>query len=296
MSGSEDKTRGRPGNRAAFSLPAPSPALGASAALVRRADPDRFFSALFAPADKRHALLALYAFNVELSRIGETVHEPMLGEIRLQWWRETLEEAGAGRPRRHDVAEAIAEASFADLSPALFGRMIDARTFDVSHEAFADDAALETYLRDTSGTLMQLAARILGADDRFDDALAQAGTAFGLVGMARTLVFHARRGKCFVPETTLKRFGTSAERLAADESHDRLVAIAREMATRANALYREARALLTRSAPLVAALPGTLVPLYAGDIARASWNPDDPEVGAHRRLTRLLIAATRGRI
>src|SRR5438045_2053941 len=68
-------------------------------ATIRRADPDRYFSALFASAEKRPLLFGLYAFNHELTRIGEVVHEPMMGEIRLQWWRETVEEAFEGKPR-----------------------------------------------------------------------------------------------------------------------------------------------------------------------------------------------------
>src|SRR3954466_5773874 len=84
-------------------------AFAACEATVRRADPDRYFAALFAPAEKRPLLFALYAFNHELARIGEVVHEPMMGEIRLQWWRETLEGAREGKPRTHDVARAMAE-------------------------------------------------------------------------------------------------------------------------------------------------------------------------------------------
>src|SRR5258706_4108935 len=98
---------------------------------VRKFDPDRYFSTLFAPAAKRPQLFTLYAFNHELARIAESVSEPMLGEIRLQWWRETLQNAREGRPRRHDVAQAMS-ALFAahDLPPALFEAMIDARASD----------------------------------------------------------------------------------------------------------------------------------------------------------------------
>ena len=79
----------------------------AVAQLVRTADPDRYLSALFAPADKRPLLLALYAFNIEIARVADTVREPMMGEIRLEWWRETLAGAKQGMPRNHDVARAL---------------------------------------------------------------------------------------------------------------------------------------------------------------------------------------------
>src|SRR3569623_1855512 len=89
--------------------------LGAS---VRAADPDRYFSALFAPAAARPLLFALYAFNAEVARVAETVREPMLGAIRLEWWRETSEGAAMGAPRHHDVARGLASL-FADRPVAL---------------------------------------------------------------------------------------------------------------------------------------------------------------------------------
>src|ERR671922_1960026 len=81
------------------------------AALVRRHDRDRFQTVLFAPAARREALFALYAFNYEIARVRESVTEPMLGQIRLQWWRESIAAAFDGGPvRHHFVVEALAAA------------------------------------------------------------------------------------------------------------------------------------------------------------------------------------------
>src|ERR1700681_4335702 len=97
---------------------------------VRRADPDRYFSALFAPAAVRPHLMTLYAFNHEVARVAETVRQPMMGEIRLEWWRETLEGARNGAPRNHDVARALAALFAACAVPfELFGAILDARAF-----------------------------------------------------------------------------------------------------------------------------------------------------------------------
>src|SRR5580692_5197211 len=78
------------------------------AASLRVADPDRYFASLFAPAPLRPQLFALYNFHHEVARIAETVREPMLGAIRLEWWRETAEGAARGVPRNHDVARGLA--------------------------------------------------------------------------------------------------------------------------------------------------------------------------------------------
>src|ERR1700754_790174 len=83
----------------------------AIADLVRRHDPDRFMTALFAPAERRDALLALYAFNHELARAREVASEPPLALIRLQWWREVVE----GEAKRHEVASPLSAAMAAGL-------------------------------------------------------------------------------------------------------------------------------------------------------------------------------------
>ena len=77
---------------------------------VRRADRDRFLAALFAPEPQRRGLLALLAFDHELSRTRTVTREPMLSRIRLEWWREAVAEAaGEGKPRAQPIVEALSE-------------------------------------------------------------------------------------------------------------------------------------------------------------------------------------------
>ncbi|MFN3614649.1 MAG: squalene/phytoene synthase family protein, partial [Rubrimonas sp.] len=86
------------------------PQLSPCAQIVRRGDPDRFLAAMTAPPALRERLFALYAFNIEAARATQ-LSEPMLGHIRLQWWREVLDAAfGGAEPRRHDVAQALTAA------------------------------------------------------------------------------------------------------------------------------------------------------------------------------------------
>src|ERR1700749_3029211 len=102
------------------------------AALVRRHDHDRYQTVLFAPAARREALFALYAFNCEIARVRESVTQPMLGQIRLQWWRENIAAAFDGGPiRHHPVAEALTGAiRELALTRAHFDRLIEARETD----------------------------------------------------------------------------------------------------------------------------------------------------------------------
>ena len=77
------------------------------AELVRTADRDRFLSSLFAPAQHRAALHALYAFNVEVTRVREVAREPLPGEVRLQWWSDVLRGERGGEASANPVASAL---------------------------------------------------------------------------------------------------------------------------------------------------------------------------------------------
>lgn len=77
-------------------------------ARLKRTDEDRWLATRYAPDAARELLVALYLMDQELRRALATP-EPMLGKIRVQWWRETLEQvAGKGPVRRHDLAEELA--------------------------------------------------------------------------------------------------------------------------------------------------------------------------------------------
>src|SRR3984893_14568079 len=103
------------------------------AALVRRHDRDRFQTVLFARGARPQALFALYAFNYEIARVRESVTEPMLGQIRLQWWREAIAAAFESGPvRNHPVVEALT-GSIRELPMTRdhFDRLINARETDL---------------------------------------------------------------------------------------------------------------------------------------------------------------------
>jgi 15-cis-phytoene synthase len=267
------------------------------AALVRRADPDRYLAALFAPAAKRPLLFALYAFNIEIARVADTVREPMLGEIRLEWWRETILGARAGKPRAQDTARALAGLfASADLPLAPFEAMIAARSFDSSSGVFADRAALEDYCDATSGNLMRLAARILGAPD---DGLARtAGTAYAIAGILRSVPHHAARHKTFLPQSLLDAIGLAKDDVFVRHERDKAKAVVAQMAHCAREHFAIARATRVGRAELPAYLPAALVPSFLARVTRRNFDPliHTPDVSIHRRQLSLLAAALRGRL
>ena len=164
-----------------------------AATLLRRHDADRYLTALFAPGERREALFALYAFNLEIARMREAVSEPMMGLIRLQWWRDALAEIAQGKVRAHEVVRPLAAAIAAhNLSLPLFERLIAARERDLDAEPPADLPSLVDYARESSGTLTELALEVLGrpsAEQR--EAGQAAGIAWSLTGLLRAAPFHA---------------------------------------------------------------------------------------------------------
>jgi 15-cis-phytoene synthase len=136
--------------------------LEACAEIVRRADPDRFLAAMAAPPSARPVLFPLYAFNVEVSRAPWLTAEPLIAGMRLQWWRDVLEEIAEGGPaRRHDVAGPLAEVLDAD-GARLLDAVVEARRLDTERAPFADTTALGDYLEATGGNLAWAAARTFG--------------------------------------------------------------------------------------------------------------------------------------
>jgi phytoene synthase len=176
-------------------------ALSYCAAEVRRADYDRYLTALFAPAAARERLFALYAFNHEIAKVRETVSEPMLGQIRLQWWREAIAGIYDGAPRQHAVVEALAAAvGETRASRAEFEALVEAREFDLAGRAPDTLAALEAYGEGTSSRLLYLAAEMLGARGAATRAaLKPLGIAWALVGLIRAIPFHARARRQYIP-------------------------------------------------------------------------------------------------
>ena len=166
--------------------------LGSCGATLKRHDPDRYLTALFAPAESRDALFALYAFNLEIARVLEAVRDPLAGQTRLQWWRERIdalfEEKGAG-PHASEVVAALASVVGRRRLPrGPFESLLDAREFDLLEEPPEDLAALETYAEATAGSLAVLTLEALAPPEEGvanDAGRAAAGAAAREAGGAR---------------------------------------------------------------------------------------------------------------
>lgn len=249
-------------------------------ALVRAADKDRFLASLFAPAEHRAALLALYAFNLEIARTREVVREPLAGEIRLQWWNDALDGEARGEVAAHPVAAALFAAIARYRLPVeRLSELIAARRFDLHDEPMGTLADLESYADKTSSNLIALAAQILGAGTASDlTALAhQAGLAYAITGLLKAFPVHAARGQLYAPIEVLQRHGARREDVVARRPTPQLRAALAELRREARMHLQAARRLLPAAVPAV--IPA-LLPLAstAATLARMERSDDDPFV------------------
>ncbi len=256
--------------------------------VVREADRDRYLSVLFAAEAKRPALFSLYAFNVEIARVRDLIHEPLPGEIRLQWWRDAIlgEAPAAGNPVAEALIRTIREY---ELPPAAFDNMIEARLFDLYDDPMPSRTDLEGYCGETASALIQLAGLVLDRDGALAtaDIAGHAGCAQAIAGLLRSLPIHLARGQCYVPRDVLSAAGTSPEEFVAEKggaAGKRAVAAMVALAREHLAKFEEGASALPP--PLRPAyLPVALAHAYLALLSRSSVDPfkQIPDISPLRR-------------
>lgn len=266
------------------------------AALVRDADRDRYLATLFAPASQRDALFALYAFDIEISRIRDLAREPVPGEIRLQWWREML----SGERTGEAVANPVAAALLATLArnPSTRGplvSLVEAHRFDVYNEPTPTLADLQSYASNTAGAIFECAVRILGDDAlAADAAVVEAGQAQAIANVLAFLPRHAARRQLYVPLEILRQYGADPEDFFAMHATS-------ELRTCLADLRLRARRHLARIAEMSRNIPESIWPAFLplaplrpwlAAMERTRYDPyQPPELPQWRRQWRIWRAA-----
>jgi 15-cis-phytoene synthase len=225
------------------------------AELVRSADRDRFIATLFAPAEQRGALHALYAFDTELVRIRDAAHGAWPGEIRLQWWSDVINRERDDEAHANPVASALlATVERHGLARDKLIDLIDARRFDLYDDPMAQVADLETYVRRTSSSLISLAAEVVAGIEN-EPVAEPAGLAAGITGMLRAFPYHVARRRLYLPVDILDRHHVHLHDLFAGRSSAGLMAALAE-------LRNLARRHLAAASEGVRAIPDQAVPAF----------------------------------
>lgn len=183
--------------------------LSRCAAIARRDDHERYLCALFAPPARREDLFTLLAFNAGIAGTRERVSEPMIGQIRLQWWRESLDGIEAGAPRRHEVVTPLADLMARQgLQRTPLDRLIDARDADFDDVRFETLERFRDYARETSVPLAEAMLDVLGVSDgALQDRARRIAEGYAITGLLRATVFLARTKRTVIPDDVAIRHG-----------------------------------------------------------------------------------------
>jgi phytoene synthase len=267
--------------------------------LVRAHDFARYATTLFAPVAQRRALLALYAFNVEILRVREQVSQPLPGEIRMQWWTDMLAGAGHGGVEGNPVAaELLLAIRNHRLPVGRLSRLIDEHQFDLYNDPMPTMAALDGYLGDTSSALFSLGADIAGLQSPEIEHLARhAGLAQGIAQVIAALPRDASRRQLFVPLQLLEQHGSGMEEVFAGRQTPTLRAALDRLIGEARAHLKTALALLENAPPEVRPvfLQLSLVARDLERMARADTDPFVPHLTSRFRTLWTLWRASRSR-
>lgn len=243
---------------------------------ARTGEPDRYLAALYAPPDRRRDLIALAAFAAEVARIPLIVREPMMGAVRLQWWREAIDlpaEQRTGNP----IADALREAATRHRLPAgLLLGMLDAIEGELDHEPPIDRQTLLAQIGKRDGALTVLAARVLGAGhvSAVESAAAAAGQAYGLARLLHGLPHRLARGEQPLPTDLVERHGVDARDLASGRLTPAIAAMLDDLLVMARKLGIEA---VERVRELDRALQPAFLPLCSLELylrAATAAGPD----------------------
>ncbi len=266
-------------------------------ALVRAADRDRYLASLFAPADYRPALHALYAFNIEIGRVRDAAREPMPGEIRLQWWREMLLGERESEAAAHPVAAALHETlTRYRINAERLIALIDAHTFDLYDEPFATLDDFDNYAGLSEGVVLGMAATILGADGMaVNTLLRHASIAATVVRSLTMLPWHAQRRQIYIPRDAMDRHALIPESVIAHQESEALKSALAEMRRHAR---RQLQAAALEAGEVPISLSPALLPMASIGpqlrwMERRGYEPYAPEVLSPLRRQWLIWRASR---
>jgi phytoene synthase len=267
--------------------------------LVRTHDFARYAATLFVPTEQRRPLLALYAFNTEISRVREHVTQPLPGEVRMQWWTDMLAGAGHGGVEGNPVAaELLLTIRNFRLPVEPLTRLIQEHQFDLYNDPMPSMAALEGYINDTAAALFMLAAAVAARPSAGIEHLARhAGLAQGLTQVVANLPLDASRRQLFVPQQVLQRHGSGIEEVFAGKQTPTVRAALDQLIGEAQRHLKTAFALLAEVQPEARPifLPLALVRRDLVRMSRADTDPFAPRVTSRFSNLWTLWRASRSR-
>ncbi len=259
-------------------------------AMARDGEPERYLAATLSPEPVRADLVALAAFLADLRRIPDVVKEPMMGEVRLQWWRDCIDGFATNASTGHPIADALSTAVRGHNLPVLsLIAMTEARAFDLYDDPLSDQVAFAAYLTKTEAIPFALAQKILGVGESpilsdpvlcdpvlSDPVLSDLGArTFGHARLLANLPLALAKGRLPLPLDLLKTHTIDPGALLAGRVvpgvRDLIEQACRDIETGLAALSRRLRA--AHRGDRLALLPTATVPTYLKAILAPGRDP-----------------------
>jgi phytoene synthase len=208
-----------------------------------------YYSFVFLPPELRRAITAFYALCRELDDVVDECHERQVAEAKLDWWRTEIGHFANGEPE-HPATRALFDTPQGRaIPPALLLEIVDGMAMDLNHTRYPDFKSLNLYCYRVAGVVGEIAAAIFdgarGEHDRDIRRYAhELGLAFQLTNIIRDVGEDARRGRIYLPQDELARFGVSEADLLNGRDSPAFQALMQFQYERAIAHYQSALATL----------------------------------------------------
>lgn len=259
---------------------------------VRNTDPDRYLAALTATEPLQSQLIALYAFANEIARVREVASDPMVGAIRLQWWRETVQSPDDADRQRDPVAAGITmllgetPLATADLLP-----MIDARERDLEDPVIGTWDDMDAYCDQTAGLIIKAALNLAGTKN--EDLALAAGRCWGIAGLVRAFPFHAGQGRIYFPAEAFDDVELDPHGVLQGQESQKAFAILFAATARAQDYWTDTQSLMKRI-PKQARCAVSYVTFYDFYVRQLRSKPGEaflihPEIPAYRKQMKLMM-------
>ena len=208
-----------------------------------------YYSFVFLPPDERRAITAFYALCRELDDVVDECHESHVAQAKLDWWRGEIGRFAAGDPTHPATRALLDTPQGRHIAAPLLLEIVDGMEMDIGQLRYPDFKALHLYCYRAAGVVGEVAAAIFSgrgdADDRSVRTYAhELGLAFQLTNIIRDVGEDARRGRIYLPQDELERFGVRESDILAGRSSPAFQALMEFQYERASACYDRALAVL----------------------------------------------------
>lgn len=254
---------------------------------IKTNDYERYLCCLLANKQFRNRLFAIYAFNNEIAKIRDITSEPMAGYIRLQWWREAIDEIYNQKPvkHRHEVVEALYEViNQVNIPRDLFINLIDAREADIEFSTPKNTDDLKQYAIGTCSNLFYLLLAAANINcDKAKEAAYFGGIAYATVGIMRSMKYNAYHGRVMFPLGLMQKEAISEDDISQGVSIEKTKGITKILCVEAEASLQNIRGLfggLSKEAKTIL-LPVCLVDMFLKNIKKNDYNLFNSDIEAN---------------